>query len=70
VIRHLQPRHVQLGHWENLFAPPTTDRSKLRVAPLTDVEEFIRRLEPAMPDGAEWALPTPGACYCYPLASE
>jgi hypothetical protein len=70
VIRQVQPRYVQLGHWENMFAPPTRERDELRVAPLTDVEEFIRRLEPAMPEGAEWVLPMPFSCYCYPLAGE
>ncbi|MFC1526903.1 MBL fold metallo-hydrolase [Candidatus Latescibacterota bacterium] len=67
VIRHLQPRYVLLGHWENLFAEPTGERHRLRTVPMTDVEEFIRRLELAMPGGGRSGpCPCPGAATATP----
>jgi len=65
VLQHLQPRYVLLGHWENLFAEPTRERARLRVAPGTDVPAFIKRLESALPQAPEWVLPQPLGCFCY-----
>lgn len=68
-IEHLRPRHVLLGHWENLFAEPASGGPALRVVATADVPGFIERLEAALPPESSWTLPRPGACFHYGLAS-
>lgn len=63
IVRHLRPRFALLGHWENFFRPRT---EPLRTVPLTDLDEFLRRLDAVLGEaspGAEWALPEPGATF-------
>ena len=65
IIRNLKPRHIIMSHWENFFKPlPKTDE-ELEVVPGTDVDEFIKRMERVMPEGAEWTLPAPGSKISY-----
>ncbi len=58
VVRQLQPHTVILGHWENFFRSP---ERPLRPVPLTDTRQFARRLTAALPAGARWHTPRPGA---------
>ncbi len=58
IVRDLQPRLALLGHWEDFFR--ARDRP-LRPVPFTDTEEFVRRLESALPRGSLWVTPEPGA---------
>lgn len=58
ILRHLEPRHVLVGHWESFFR---SRDEELRGVPATDLEEFLRRMEGALPPGAEWDILEPGA---------
>jgi hypothetical protein len=49
---------VVLEHWESFFRSP--DRP-LKAVPLTDTKAFALRLTAALPDGARWHTPLPGA---------
>ena len=48
LLDSLKPRRVVLGHWENFFRAPT---DSLRVIPLTDTRELVRRVEGAVGAG-------------------
>lgn len=58
ILENLNPRHVLLGHWEDFFRDPARP---LRTVPFTDLQDFIDRMIPALPDDASWTLPEPGA---------
>lgn len=58
IVRHLQPQTVVLGHWESFFRSPDCP---LEPVPLTDTEAFALRLTSALPSGASWYTPRPGA---------
>lgn len=67
LIRAIQPRLVVLAHWENFFRSLTGDPEDLQVVPGgTDPNEFITRLQTALPDDAEWILPRPGSWMRFP----
>lgn len=53
LLTYLRPRHVLLGHWEDFFASPDAPG---RPVPLTNVAEFIRRVEASVPEGTTWSL--------------
>lgn len=62
-LDNLRPRHVLLGHWEDLFRSPFEEPKRLGV---TDFKHFIRRLDRATraispDDPIGWHLPTAGA---------
>jgi L-ascorbate metabolism protein UlaG (beta-lactamase superfamily) len=61
VIENLRPRHVMLGHWEDMFRPPLADPEPLF---LNDFRHFIGRLRRVLRavDGprAEWHMPVAG----------
>jgi len=42
LLDSLRPRRVVLGHWENFFREPS---EALRVIPMTDTRELVRRVE-------------------------
>ena len=58
IVRQLRPQTVILEHWESFFRSP--DRP-LKAVPLTDTKAFARRLTAALPEGARWHTPRPGA---------
>ena len=58
IVRQLRPQTVILEHWESFFRSP--DRP-LQAVPLTDTKAFARRLTAALPEGARWHTPRPGA---------
>ncbi len=58
VVHRLRPQAVVLGHWESFFQSPELP---LEAVPLTDTESFAARLTSALPDGADWYTPLPGA---------
>jgi len=58
IVRQLQTRTVILEHWESFFRSP--DRP-LKAVPLTDTKAFALRLTAALPAGARWHTPRPGA---------
>lgn len=60
ILERVGPSLVLLGHWEDFFRSRT---EALRPVPTLDLEEFLERMEPALPDGAEWLLPVPGAAF-------
>ncbi|MEZ4415363.1 MAG: MBL fold metallo-hydrolase [Gemmatimonadota bacterium] len=63
IVENAQPRHVFLGHWEDFFDPPS---EAPRSVPLTDLDEFVRRLERVLPAGSSWSLPYPGERFNVP----
>jgi L-ascorbate metabolism protein UlaG (beta-lactamase superfamily) len=58
IVRQLQPQTVILGHWESFFRSPELP---VEAVPLTDTKQFARRLTNALPAGARWYTPRPGA---------
>jgi L-ascorbate metabolism protein UlaG (beta-lactamase superfamily) len=62
LLRSSPPRHVLLGHWENFFQPPDEPAEPVI---FTDLGDFIRRLERALPEGAGWHLPMPGTRFTF-----
>jgi len=48
LLDSLKPRRVVLGHWENFFRAPS---DSLRVIPLTNTRELVRRVEGAVGPG-------------------
>jgi hypothetical protein len=61
-LENAVPRHVLLGHWENFFQPP--ERPAEPVA-FTDLGDFMKRLQRALPEGTGWHLPMPGARFLF-----
>lgn len=58
ILENTRARHVVLGHWENFFAPPSTDPEPVAFTLLPD---FVARLRRALDgDDARWTLPMPG----------
>ncbi|GGY41063.1 hypothetical protein GCM10011297_12590 [Bacterioplanes sanyensis] len=55
VVANTQARHYILGHWEDFFANDL--EGKQRFVRLTDEDEFIERLEAALPANSDWVLP-------------
>jgi L-ascorbate metabolism protein UlaG (beta-lactamase superfamily) len=62
LLNNASPRRVLLGHWENFFQPPEREAEPV---PFTDLRDFIRRLERALPDGSSWHLPMPGTRFTF-----
>jgi glyoxylase-like metal-dependent hydrolase (beta-lactamase superfamily II) len=60
ILERTAPSLVLLGHWEDFFRART---EALRPVPTLDLEEFLERMEPLLPEGAEWVLPVPGAAF-------
>ncbi|MEQ9569303.1 MAG: hypothetical protein RLN75_03865 [Longimicrobiales bacterium] len=59
VLENTRARHVLLGHWENLFEPPSADPEPV---PFTLLPDFVARLRRALDgDDGRWTLPVPGA---------
>lgn len=58
LLENLQPRFVLLCHWEDFFEPPSRPPEPV---PFTLLPDFVARLDRALPEGAEWVLPTAGA---------
>ena len=61
IVAHLQPRRVALIHWENFFSRLPDDPQDLQPVPLLNIEKFVKRLAPALPQDADYVLPTPGS---------
>jgi hypothetical protein len=57
ILGRLEPRHALVGHWEDFFR---TRDEELRAVPGTDLEEFLERMDVALPDRARWSMPEPG----------
>jgi hypothetical protein len=55
-LENAKPRHVLLGHWENFFQPPHWPPEPV---PFTDLRDFVKRLERALPAGTGWHIPLP-----------
>lgn len=64
LIRHLRARHYVFSHWDNFLLPPD---APVEVLPGTDLVEFIRRAESALPEDADWKLPRPRAVLRFPV---
>jgi hypothetical protein len=58
ILRAVDASYIVLGHWENFFI---SQEKPPRPVALTDVEEFIARIEHVLPDSARWVLPKPHA---------
>jgi hypothetical protein len=58
ILRRLEPRQVLVGHWESFFR--SREEGEFHGVPATDLEGFLRRMEAALPVGAEWEIPLPG----------
>lgn len=58
ILANTSPRHVLLGHWEDFFRSPAEPPQPLVTL---DFDELRPRLEAALPPGAGWTLPAPGA---------
>lgn len=56
IIRHIQPKHIILGHWEDFFRKQGKPVKALRA---TNVGNFIKRLEAVLPEDSRWFLPKP-----------
>jgi len=61
LVAHLQPRRIILIHWENFFSRLPEDPHDLRPVPFLNIEQFVKRLAPAIPPDAEYVLPAPGS---------
>jgi hypothetical protein len=61
LVDNLRPRHVMLGHWEDLFRPPSEPPEPLF---LNDFNQFIGRLERVLGAVADppagWHMPVAG----------
>ena len=61
LIDHLRPRHVLLGHWEDLFRSPFEDPKPLGI---NDFRHFLTRLDRALgavgSDPGTWHMPIAG----------
>jgi hypothetical protein len=62
LLKNAAPRHVLLGHWEDFFDPPDQPAEPV---PFTDLRDFLRRLERALPEGSGWHLPMPGTRFTF-----
>jgi L-ascorbate metabolism protein UlaG (beta-lactamase superfamily) len=62
LIDHLRPRHVLLGHWEDLFRSPYEDPTPLAI---NDFRHFLSRLDRALDavgsGRGAWHMPVAGA---------
>ena len=58
ILRAVDARYVIVGHWENFFV---SQEKPPRPVPMTDVAEFVARMERALPEHARWVLPRPHA---------
>jgi len=56
IIRHIQPKHIIFGHWEDFFRKQGKPVKALRA---TNVGNFIKRLEAVLPEDSQWFLPMP-----------
>ena len=56
IIRHIQPKHIILGHWEDFFRKQGKPVKALRA---TNVGNFIKRLEAVKPEDSQWFMPMP-----------
>ena len=61
LVNHLQPKRVAMIHWENFFSRLPEDPQDLRPVPFLNMENFVERMEPALPPGADYVLPAPGS---------
>lgn len=64
IIGHVAARHYVFSHWENFMRG--LDKSPEPV-PGTDLREFLRRAEAALPEGSRWYLPRPLAVIRVPV---
>jgi len=62
LLANARPRHVLLHHWEDFFQSPAAEPEPV---PFTDLRDFLRRLERALPDGVGWHLPLPGTRFLF-----
>ncbi len=60
VLERTAPSLVFLGHWEDFFR---SRAEALRPVPTLDLEVFLERMEPVLPEDARWVLPVPGAAF-------
>ncbi len=60
ILERTAPSLVLLGHWEDFFRSRTEE---LRPVPTLDLVGFLARMESALPEGARWVLPVPGAAF-------
>lgn len=62
LIKHLQPEHVIICHWENFFKPYTREKKKTVFG--TEIKEFIYSLNSVFPykidDKERFSMPNPG----------
>jgi hypothetical protein len=58
LIESAPPRHILLGHWEDFFRSPDLPAQPVR---FTHLPDFVGRLRRALPEGAGWHVPMPGA---------
>lgn len=56
ILQQVQPKTVVLGHWEDFFANQGQPAKAVR---MTDIDDFILRVEAAIPTTSSWLLPTP-----------
>jgi len=57
ILSATSPSHILLGHWEDFFTPRS---EPLRGVRGTDLNDFIRRMEGAIPPGTRWGILEPG----------
>ena len=65
IIRHIKPKHVILGHWEDFFRKQGKPVKALRA---TNVGNFIKRLEAVLPEDSQWFLPKPFTRMRFPIS--
>ncbi len=65
IIRHIQPKHIILGHWEDFFRNQGKPVKALRA---TNVGNFIKRLEAVLPEDLKWFLPNPFTQMRFPVS--
>ncbi len=56
ILQQVQPKTVVLGHWEDFFA---NQGSEAEVVRMTDIDNFIQRIERVIPAQSQWILPAP-----------
>lgn len=64
IIRHIQPKHIILGHWEDFFRKQGKPVKALRA---TNVGDIIKRLEAVLPEDSKWLLPKPFTKMRFPI---
>jgi L-ascorbate metabolism protein UlaG (beta-lactamase superfamily) len=64
IIERTRPRALLLLHWEDFFRPQSKPIRPVRSTP---VDEFIRRVEAALPEGSTWHRLDPGGSLTLPF---